>query len=98
MFICMTRIKWTYYEIVRATVPYLKLLNFNYQSIQGVATEHCRATLILVSVGKRSLCSVHSLLSSRFLRKNLKIKIYKTIILLLVLYGCESWSHTKGRT
>ena len=28
------------------------------------------------------------------LSKNLKIKIYKTIILLVVLYGCETWSLT----
>jgi hypothetical protein len=26
------------------------------------------------------------------LSKNLKIKIYRTIILLVVLYGCETWS------
>jgi len=26
------------------------------------------------------------------LRKNVKIKIYRTIILLIVLYGCETWS------
>jgi hypothetical protein len=29
-----------------------------------------------------------------FLSKNLKIKIYKTIILPVVLYGCEAWSLT----
>jgi len=34
--------------------------------------------------------SVQSLLSSRLLSKNLKIKIYRTIILLVVLYGCEN--------
>jgi hypothetical protein len=33
-------------------------------------------------------------LSSRLLSKNLKIKIYKTIILPVVLYGCETWSLT----
>jgi hypothetical protein len=38
--------------------------------------------------------SVQSLLSSRLLSKNLKIKIYKTIILAVVLYGCETWSLT----
>ena len=32
-------------------------------------------------------------MSSRLLSKNLKIKIYKTIILPVVLYGCETWSH-----
>jgi hypothetical protein len=30
--------------------------------------------------------------SSRLLSRNVKVKIYKTIILPVVLYGCESWS------
>jgi len=34
--------------------------------------------------------SVQKLLSSRLLSKNLKIKIYRTIILPLILYGCET--------
>ena len=34
------------------------------------------------------------LLSSRLIYKNLKIKIYRTIILPVVLYGCETWSLT----
>jgi hypothetical protein len=38
--------------------------------------------------------SVQNLSSSRLLSKNIKIKIYKTIILPVVLYGCESWSLT----
>jgi hypothetical protein len=38
--------------------------------------------------------SVHSLLSSRLLSGNVKVEIYKTIILLFVLYGCETWSLT----
>jgi hypothetical protein len=38
--------------------------------------------------------SVHSLLSSRLLSRKLKVKIYKTIILSVVLYGCETWSVT----
>ena len=33
-------------------------------------------------------------MSSRLLSKNLKIKIYITIILPFVLYGCETWSPT----
>ena len=36
--------------------------------------------------------SVQNLLSSSLLSKNLKIKIYRTIILAVVLYGCETWS------
>jgi hypothetical protein len=38
--------------------------------------------------------SVQNLLSSRLLSKNVKIIIYKTIILPLVLYGRETWSLT----
>jgi hypothetical protein len=38
--------------------------------------------------------SVQSLLSSRLLSSKLKVKIYKTIILPVVLYGCETWSLT----
>jgi len=36
--------------------------------------------------------SVQNLLSSRLLSKNVKIEIYRTIILPIVLYGCETWS------
>ena len=36
--------------------------------------------------------SVWNILSSSLLSKNLKIKIYRTIILPVVLYGCETWS------
>jgi hypothetical protein len=38
--------------------------------------------------------SVQNLLSSRLLSKNIKIRIYKSIILPVVLYGCETWSLT----
>jgi len=37
---------------------------------------------------------VQNLLSSRLLSKNLEIKIYRTITLPVVLYGCETWSLT----
>jgi hypothetical protein len=33
-------------------------------------------------------------LSSRLLSRNAKVKIYKTITLPVVLYGCETWSLT----
>jgi hypothetical protein len=33
-------------------------------------------------------------LSSRLLSRNINIRIYKTIILPAVLYGCETWSLT----
>ena len=38
--------------------------------------------------------SVQNILSSRLLSKNVKIKIYSTIILPVVLHECETWSLT----
>jgi hypothetical protein len=38
--------------------------------------------------------SVGKPLSSRLLFKNIKIRIHKTIIFPVVLYGCETWSLT----
>jgi hypothetical protein len=38
--------------------------------------------------------SVQYFLSSHLISKKLKIKIYKTVILPLVLYGCKTWSLT----
>jgi hypothetical protein len=38
--------------------------------------------------------SVQSLLFSRLLPRNVKVKIYKTMILPVVLYWCEAWSLT----
>ena len=37
---------------------------------------------------------VQNLLSSSLLSKGIKIKIYRTIILPIVLYECETWSLT----
>jgi hypothetical protein len=37
---------------------------------------------------------VENLLSSSLLSKNLKIQIYRTTILLVVFYGCETWTLT----
>jgi hypothetical protein len=42
--------------------------------------------------GNACYYSVQNLLSFRLISKNLKIKIYKTVILQVVLYGCETWS------
>ena len=44
--------------------------------------------------GNACYYSVQNLLSSRLLSRNLKIKKYRTIILPVVLYGCETWSLT----
>jgi hypothetical protein len=43
------------------------------------------------------LAIIHSkILSSRPISKNIKIKIYKTVIFPVLLYGCKTWSLTLG--
>jgi hypothetical protein len=47
----------------------------------------------ILSSGNTCYHFIQNLLSSRLLSKNvIKIRIYKTIILLVVIYGCETWS------
>ena len=53
-----------------------------------VYTSYCDKSLKL---GNACYYSVQNLLSSRLLSKNLKIKIYRPLILPVVLYGCETW-------
>jgi hypothetical protein len=69
------------------TLKYLGSSVTNQNSIQEEIK--CR-----LKVGNSCYYSVQTLLSSRLLSKDLKIKIYKTIILPDVLYGCETWSRT----
>jgi hypothetical protein len=47
-----------------------------------------------LNLGNGCYHSVQNLLSSRLLSRNIKIRIYKIIILPVVLYGCETWSLT----
>jgi hypothetical protein len=43
--------------------------------------------------------SVQNLLSSSLLSKNIRIRVYRTIILPVVLYGCETWlAYIEGGT
>jgi hypothetical protein len=58
-------------------------------SDQNCVNEEIKSRL---NLGNVCYHSVQSLLSSRLLSRNVKVKIYKTIILQVVLYGCETWS------
>ena len=60
---------------------YLGTTLTNLNSIQEEITSRLRS-------GNACYHSVQSPLSSRLLSKNLKIEIYRTIILPVVLYGC----------
>jgi hypothetical protein len=58
--------------------------------------QNCMHEEIKSRLNSRNACyhSVQSLLSSCLLSRKLKVKIYKTIILPVDLYGCETWSLT----
>ena len=58
---------------------------------QNSIQEEIKSTLKLANA---CYYSVWNLLSSRLLSKNLKIKIYRNVILPVVLYVCETWSQT----
>jgi hypothetical protein len=74
---------------VRVTFKSLRLrVSYVFQNMELLKPQ---ATLRRSVFGR---CSVQNLLSSRLLSKNLKIGIYRTIILPVVLYGCETWSLT----
>ncbi|KAJ4433063.1 hypothetical protein ANN_15320 [Periplaneta americana] len=47
-----------------------------------------------INMGNACYCSVEKLLSSSLLSKNLKVRIYKTVILPVILHGCETWTLT----
>ena len=47
-----------------------------------------------LKLGNVCCLSVQNLLSSRFISKNIKIKIYRIVILSVVEHGCEIWSLT----
>ncbi|KAJ4436533.1 hypothetical protein ANN_16564 [Periplaneta americana] len=48
-----------------------------------------------INMGNACYYSVEKLLSSSLLSKNLKVRIYKTVILPVLLYGCETWTLTQ---
>jgi hypothetical protein len=68
-----------------------KFKYFGTLTVQNCIHEEIKSRL---NSGNACFHSVQSLLSSRLLSRNVKVKIYKTIILPVVLCGCETWSLT----
>jgi len=65
-------------------LKYLGTILMNQNSIQEEIKRRMKS-------GNVCYHSVQNLLSSSLLSNNIKIKIYRTVILLVVLYGCEIW-------
>jgi hypothetical protein len=62
----------------------------------ALTDQNCMLEEIKSRLNSGNACyhSVQSLLSSCLLSRNVEVKIYQTIILPVVMYGCETWSVT----
>ena len=81
-----------YYIILRYITLYYIILHLGTTlTNQNSIAEEIKSRL---RSGNACYHSVQNLLSSRLLSKNLKMKIYRTVIVPVVLYGCETWSLT----
>ena len=81
-----TKIDTSSYETVEQ-FKYLETTLMDHNSIQEEIKSRLKS-------GNACYHSVQNILSSSSLSKNIKIKIQRTIILPVVLYGCETWSLT----
>ena len=66
------------------------MLQTGYLTYQKSIQEEIKSRL---KAENASCHSVQNTLSSSLLSKKLNIKIYRTVILPFVSYGCETWSH-----
>jgi hypothetical protein len=82
------------HSIKIATRYFEDVVKFKY--LGKTLTDYSACTNSRINSGNACHHSVQSLLSSRLLSRNLKVKIYRTIILPVVLYGCETWPLTLG--
>jgi hypothetical protein len=82
-------------EIKIANRSFENVLQFTYLGTT-VTNQNLIQEKIKMRLNSRNACyhSVQNSLSSRLLSKNLRIRIYTTIILPVVLYGCETFSLT----
>jgi hypothetical protein len=82
-------------DIRVANKSFEKMAKFKYLGAT-LTDQNCIHEKIRSRLNSGNACfhAVQNLLSSRLLSRNVKIKIYKTIFLPVVLYGCEIWSLT----
>ncbi|KAJ4439424.1 hypothetical protein ANN_07548 [Periplaneta americana] len=84
----------------RSTNGNIKIGDFSFEEVEKFKYFGATATNIndtreeikrRINIGNACYYSFEKLLSSSLLSKNLKVRIYKTVISPVVLYGCETW-------
>ena len=82
-------------NIVIENLSFEKVENFQYLGVTVTNTNDIREEIKRrINMGNACNYSPEKILSSHLLSKKLKVNTYKTIILPVVLYGCETWSLT----
>jgi hypothetical protein len=82
------------HDIKLASRCYQNLVQFKYLGMAITNQNLVQEMKRRLNSGNACYHSVQNLLSSCLLSKNIKIGIYKTIILPVVLYCCQTWSLT----
>ena len=82
-------------NIVIGNLSFENVEEFIYLGVTVTSTNEIREEIKRrINLGNACYYSLEKILSSRLLSKKLKVKAYKTIILPVVLYSCETWSLT----
>ena len=82
-------------NILIGNLSFENVENFKYLGVTVTNTNDIREEIkCTINMGNACYYSLEKILSSRLLSKKLKVSTYKTIILPVVLYGCETWSLT----
>ena len=82
-------------NIVIGNLSFENVEKFRYLGVTAANTNDIREEIKRrINIGNACYYSLEKVLSSRLLSKKLKVKTYKTIILPVALYGCETWSLT----
>ena len=77
-------------NILVGNLSFEKVEKFRYLGVTVTNTNDIREAIKpRINMGNACYYSLEKILSSRLLSKKLKVKTYKTIILPVVLYGCE---------